>query len=170
MPLVDLTFHVEKPKGLAMRETLRELCDTPRDDASWEMLWCDKRRRLRQVLNFAEARAQQQQVRCLTDEYQIKRFNYLLYMLVHWPIAWAELPDGGSLTIRCFAEDWSTSGSSAEIREDDLEETKEDACRHALEDLERLRAITCLPEASWIETARRHVDKIVREQNVAVVG
>ena len=84
-------------------------------------------------------------------------------MLVRWPSAWEELPDAGSLTIRCYAQEWSESGSSAAIRSDDLEESPEETFRLALADLEDLRVIIQLLEASWIETARKHVEASVKE-------
>ena len=36
-------------------------------------------KRLKQVLDFAEARAQQAEPRCLSDEYQIRRLNNTLH-------------------------------------------------------------------------------------------
>ena len=76
-----------------------------------------------------------------------------------WPSAWEALGDHESVIIPCYTQDWSSS--SAELREEQLEESQEDSFRRALVDLERLRVITWLPEASWIETARKHVQAIV---------
>ena len=161
---MDLTFNVSKQKLASMRETLRELCDPTGTDDVWEHQWWHKLHRLKQVLNFAEATAQQAEPRCLTDEYQIRRLSYLLTMLVHWPEAWEHLPDSGSLTIRCYAQEWSELGSSAAIRSDDLEETLEETFELALADLQDLRVIKWLPEASWIYTACKHVQAMVRER------
>lgn len=118
MPYTDLTFNVTKQKLASMRGTLRELCDPAGTDDLWERQWWDKRRRLKQVLDYAEARAQQVEPRCLTDEYQLRRLWHLLFIIVHCPSHWEALA---------------------------------------------LRLITWLPEASWIETARRHVAAIARE-------
>jgi len=157
MALTDLTFRVAKPKLQSMRQTLREL--TGPDHSDWESVWQRKRARLEQVLDYAEARAQKFAARCLTDEFQIRRFNHLFALLVSWPSAWEALGDHESVTIPCYTQDWSSS--SAELREEQLEESQEDSFRRALVDLERLRVITWLPEASWIETARKHVQAIV---------
>ena len=163
MPYTDLTFNVTKQKLASMRETLRELSDPAATDDRWERHWWDRRRRLKQVLDFAEARAQQTEPRCLTDEYQLRRLWHLLYIIVHCPGHWEALPDSGFVTISCHALEWSESGSSAAIRSDDLEESPEETFRLALADLDALRVITWLPEASWKETACRHVEAIVRE-------
>ena len=143
MALIDLTFRVAKPKLQSMRQTLRELSGP--DQSDWSTVWKRKCARLEQVLDFAEARAQKFPVRCLTDEFQLRRFNLLFALLVSWPSAWEALGDHESVTIPGYTQDWSSS--SAELREEQLEESQEDSFRRALVDLERLRVITWLPEA-----------------------
>ena len=77
-------------------------------------------------------------MRCLTDEFQLRRFNYLLYLLVHWPSDMVSLADHESATMQCFAQDWSEC--SAELRKAELEESQEDCFRKALADLNGQKA------------------------------
>lgn len=122
-----------------MRATLRELCDPAGLDDLWDRKWWDKCRRLQKALDVAEARAQKRELRRLDEEWQIRRWNHLLYMLVHWPSAWEELTDSGSLTISCHSVEWAESFYTLPaIPSDDLEETVQETFREAMADLEDL--------------------------------